>query len=113
MTETSITTYYVIRQRGTPNYMPQMKPSKSGYTSMEPTDKSPPRLFSTKSAATSCLNWWLKGVFIADTDTDEDEYGNPFTIRTGPILSVVVPERHLMNMEVIVCQLVMGAPIAR
>ena len=59
---TVIQIYFCIEQLSTGLHLPSPGRKFGGFTSQEPTDKRPPRLFMTKRGAPYALTWWLKGI---------------------------------------------------
>jgi hypothetical protein len=65
--------YYAIRKRGTKLYLPTKhgKDRDKGFTYREPTDKSPPRLFTRIGDAKFALGCWASGRWAISFTHDE------------------------------------------
>ena len=77
---------WAIREKGTEKYLPAMKRGRicvRGFTSTEPTEGVPPRLFPTKRSVENALTAWLQGQWEMHQiqsgwyDEDVDTYPEP------------------------------------
>lgn len=79
-------TYYIIRHKTSLRWLPSTH--QRNLTSVNLTDKQPPRLFNSRSAATNALHWWAGGIWYHKYS---DEY--------NPIVDQVY-NRCKANMEI-------------
>lgn len=60
-----MTEFYAITRKSDGAWLPHLRGSKAGrgFTFTEPSLVEPPRLFTSKNAASVALTWWLRGHF--------------------------------------------------
>jgi hypothetical protein len=96
-------TWFAIKQKSTGLFIPQFpKNTSKGGTWLEPTDKSPPRLFRRKQDAKIALDHWLKGtitrLYRGPTppdfidEGDYDDYYEPVPSRKAEDMVIVEVE---------------------
>lgn len=67
-------TFYAVQEISTGYFLPEPKSiGRSGYTSVEPTNKGIPRLHFSEKQAKDCLREWLKGVAGLEYNYDSDD----------------------------------------
>lgn len=54
-------TCYIVIDKKTKKYIPQVNSKSKSRTNTELTDKLPPRLFKSKAAAQQSIRWWKSG----------------------------------------------------
>lgn len=91
-----IKTYYIIREKSTGKWLPEVAGTRGGYTHTQPVAHLPPRLFVHSSAAQRALTWWLKGI------TSVDRFRDSYTLEYDETWRLdEMPERKKENMEVV------------
>lgn len=82
-----------------------------GHTHHEPTHWwiINPRLFMTRVGAARALSAWVKGRHVTSTGTDDDFFGNQYTVRTG-VQVEPVPGRKREDFQIVEVTLAISPP---